>query len=75
MSERDDQPIADDATPDRQQSVANPFDEREDNIDERPQLNVSKKRVAAMGTAFGLVMALLAFVCVAVSFALSSCTA
>lgn len=61
---------------DDQQSISNPFAERPaGDAEERPPLNISKRRAAAMGTAFGLSMALLALVCIAVSFALSSCTA
>jgi hypothetical protein len=73
MSERDDQPTSE--TPaEREQSAANPFAER-DEVEEQPQMTLSKKRAAAWGTAFGLGMALLALVCVALSFALSTCTA
>lgn len=70
MSQRDDPQTP----PEREQSVANPFVERDEADDGPPQINLSKKRAAAMGTAFGLSLALLAFVCVALSFALSTCT-
>ena len=73
MSERDDQ-----TTPDtpigREQSVSNPFNARDEG-EERPPINLSKKRAAAMGTAVGLIMTLLALVCIAVAFALSNWTA
>ena len=72
MSERDDQTRPETPTK-REQSAPNPFIERDEG-EERPPINLSKKRAAAMGTAFGLIMTLLALVCVAVSFALSSCT-
>ena len=75
MSEHDRQPDSE-TPPEREHSVPNPFAAGDDAAaDERPQLNLSKKRAAAMGTAFGLFMALLALVCVAVSFALATCTA
>lgn len=73
MSEHDDQPAVDPVA-EREQSITNPFAER-DEAGEKPQLTLSKKRAAAMGTAFGLGMAVLALVCVALSFALSTCTA
>lgn len=73
MSERDDRPTPE--TPaQREESVANPFAEQ-DEAAEQPRMTLSKKRAAAMGTAFGLAMAALALVCVALSFALSTCTA
>lgn len=74
MSQRDDPPTPE--TPaERQQSVANPFVERDEADEEPPQINLSKKRAAVMGAGFGLSLALLAFVCVALSFAISTCTA
>ena len=58
-------------------SVANPF--AEENTDgqtvdgERPQLNLSKKRAAVLGTGFGLIMVALLVVCFLLSLALASC--
>jgi hypothetical protein len=73
MSEREDQPTSETSS-EREQSGANPFAER-DETGEQPQNTFSKKRAAAMGTAFGLGMTLLALICIAISFALSTCTA
>ena len=57
-------------------SVRNPFAEGSAGDipeDEKPQLNISKKRAAALGTSFGLLMVLLLLVCFLLSAALSSC--
>lgn len=72
MSEHDDQTQSQ-PTEAASPSVGNPFTDPDAPI-EKPQLQLSKKRAAAMGTAFGLILVLLALVCVLLSFALSSCT-
>ena len=73
MSTRDDQARSE-PSDEPKASVSNPFaaEANAESTDERPQFQLSKKRAAVMGTAFGLAFALLALICLLVAFALSS---
>lgn len=72
MSDRPTTPL-DEQPDDRPGSVSNPFAGEDAAEDQRPQLNLSKRRAAALGTGFGLVMVGLLIICFLLSVALASC--
>ncbi|HEX2282863.1 MAG TPA: hypothetical protein VHG52_13990 [Thermomicrobiales bacterium] len=72
MSDRPDA-LPDEQPDERPASVSNPFADDHTDNDQQPQLNLSKRRAAMLGTGFGLVMVGLLLVCFLVSVALSSC--
>jgi len=53
-------------------SVSNPFAERNAAEEEMPRINLTKRRAALLGTAFGLLMVVLLLACFLLAAALSA---